>query len=449
MKRTPTKTQQNWLYRPTFPSRWIRRSLYSMATWINGLAFSNIEFSPIGRPVIKIAEIKRGISNQTKYTKQVFDESVWVRSGDLLFSWSGQPETSIDSYWYSGPEGWLNQHIYRVTPQTGIDRNFFFYLLRYLRPNFIAIAQNKQTTGLGHVTKKDLKEIEVALPTLDEQRSIGRILKTLDEKSELNRRMNETLEAIVHAIFESWFIEFQSVDSRTRYLELSSGKLTRDDRDFCVDTRLGRIPRDWKVGCLSDISFSPLRGVDPQSVNATTPYIGLEHLPRRSIAIGNWGRAGTVTSKKFEFKSREILFGKICPGSFKVGLAPVSGICSTDVVVVNSKNVDYFPFVLALVSSEEFVHYTDQTSTGTIMPRTSWKTMGGYPICIPPISVARQFRSMVDPILDRIDVNIGESRTLDSLRTALVPRLISGELSVGSAMQAIDSITTTGCRAES
>ena len=91
-----------WLYRPSFPAHWQRRSLYSMATWVNGLAFRKIQFSDTGLPVIKIAEIKRGISGQTKFTEQAFDESVLVRSGDLLFSWSGQPETSIDAFWWRG-----------------------------------------------------------------------------------------------------------------------------------------------------------------------------------------------------------------------------------------------------------------------------------------------------------------------------------------------------------
>ena len=125
---------------------------------MNGLAFRNIQFSHTGKPVIKIAEIKDGISGQTKFTQQSFDESVRVRPGDLLFSWSGQPESSIDAFWWHGPEGWLNQHVFRVTPAKDLDATFFFYLLRYLRPNFIGIARNKQTTGLGHITKGDLEK---------------------------------------------------------------------------------------------------------------------------------------------------------------------------------------------------------------------------------------------------------------------------------------------------
>lgn len=97
--------ENNWLYHPQFPKHWKRKPLYSMAQWVNGLAFRKIQFSPTGKPVIKIAEIKGGISGQTKFTKQSFDESVYIRPGDLLFSWSGQPETSIDAFWWRGTEG--------------------------------------------------------------------------------------------------------------------------------------------------------------------------------------------------------------------------------------------------------------------------------------------------------------------------------------------------------
>ncbi len=114
-----------------------------MATWVNGIAFRNIQFAETGRPVIKIAEIKGGISGQTKFTQQTFDESVFVRPGDLLFSWSGQPETSIDAFWWRGPEGWLNQHVFKVTPSADLHIGFFYCLLRYLKPNFVDIARNK------------------------------------------------------------------------------------------------------------------------------------------------------------------------------------------------------------------------------------------------------------------------------------------------------------------
>ena len=435
------KPPANWIYHPLFPVHWDRRPLYSMAQWVNGLAYRNIEFSTGGRPIIKIAEIKGGISDQTKFTYQNFDESVRVRAGDLLFSWSGQPETSIDAFWWRGPEGWLNQHIFRVTPSAGIDTTFFFYILRYLNPNFVAIARNKQTTGLGHVTKRDLENIEAALPEYQEQRAIAHILGTLDDKIELNRRMNETLEAMARALFKSWFVDFEPVrakmESRDSGLPKSTANLFPDR---LADSECGKIPQGWKAGCLADIAIAPRRNVDPANLDDETPYIGLEHMPRRSIALTAWERIGKVTSNKSIFKKGEVLFGKLRPYFHKVGAAPINGACSTDIVVIASKSTEWSAFVLVCVSSVEFVNYTDQGSTGTKMPRTNWTTMGDYRICLPATSVVGVFQNTMQPVLEQITANAHESRTLAALRDTLLPKLISGEIRLRDAARQVESV---------
>ncbi len=426
------------LFSPAFPKRWLRRPLYSMATWVNGLAFRKIQFSQVGRPIIKIAELKRGISGQTKFTEQRFDDSVCIRPGDLLFSWSGSPETSIDAFWWRGPEGWLNQHVFRVTPKPGLDTTFFYYLLRYLKPNFIGIARNKQTTGLGHVTKRDLKSLRVARPDLSEQRAIAHVLGTLDDKIELNRRMNETLEAMARALFKSWFVEFDPVRAR---MEGWNPGLSRDIADLfpdrLVDSELGEMPEGWTAGFLGDVAGLRRGGVDPTEVASDMPYVGLEHMPRRSIALGDWGGAGSVSSRKSTFNAGDILFGKLRPYFHKVGVAPVAGICSTDIVVLQARLPMWHPFVLACVSSSKFVAYTSQSSTGTKMPRTNWKTMSAYELCRPSDALAAEFRYLVSPMLERLVANVHESRTLAALRDTLLPKLISGEVRVPDAERVV------------
>ncbi len=431
---------KGWLYHPDYPDHWERCPLYSMAEWVNGLAFRDIQFSPTGKPVIKIAEIKGGISGQTKFTQQTFDESVRVRPGDLLFSWSGQPETSIDAFWWRGPEGWLNQHVFRVTPADGIDPTFFYYLLRYLKPNFVGIARNKQTTGLGHVTKRDLENIEAAYPELREQRAIAHILGTLDDKIELNRRMSETLEAMARALFKSWFVDFDPVrakmEGRWRRGESLPGlpaHLYDLFPDRLVGSDLGDIPEGWGVGPLENVAEHPRRSVQPGQVAPDTPYIALEHMPRRCIALSEWGTADGLESNKFRFRRGEILFGKLRPYFHKVGVAPVDGVCSTDIVVVSPRSREWFGFALGHVSSVAFVEYTNAGSTGTKMPRTSWWDMARYEVVLPPEPVATAFTGLVQPLIERIIAGTHESRTLAALRDTLLSKLISGELRVKDA----------------
>ena len=121
------------------------------ATWKNGLAFKKINFAETGVPVIKIAELNNGIGGTTAYTEQKFSEDVHLKKGDLLFSWSGNPQTSIDIFRFNLEEGWLNQHIFKVTPDENVvDGNYFYFLMKNLKSHFTQIATNKQTTGLGH-----------------------------------------------------------------------------------------------------------------------------------------------------------------------------------------------------------------------------------------------------------------------------------------------------------
>ena len=272
------KTKRGWPFYSIFPAHWRPRPLYSMATWTNGIAFKNIQFAETGRPVIKISEIKGGISGQTKFTQQTFNESVLVRPGDLLFSWLGQPETSIDIFWWRGPEGWLNQHIFKVTPHAGLDTTFFYYLLRYLKPNFVGISRNKQTTGLGHVTKRDLENLEVSFPDLTEQHAIAHILGTLDDKIELNRRMNETLEAMAHALFKSWFIDFGPVRAKAVLKQHATDHSPHEGES----AKQGRQPTGAPVGGnaltsnyqVAETDAPPPYQPSPDGASSTTPPQG-------------------------------------------------------------------------------------------------------------------------------------------------------------------------------
>ncbi len=198
--------------------------------------------------------------------------------------------------------------------------------------------------------------------------------------------------------------------------------------DRFVDSELGEIPKGWEVGKLTDVAEHPRRGVQPNDINLETSYIALENMPKRCIALSEWSTAVGVGSNKYEFRRGEFLFGKLRPYFHKVGIAPVGGVCSTDIVVVAPNANFWSSFVLFCISSDEFVAYTDQTSTGTRMPRTSWKTMGQFEICLPTESLAALFQSIAQPMIDRIIANCHESRALAILRDTLLPKLVSGEL---------------------
>ncbi|NLG97616.1 MAG: hypothetical protein GX491_09675 [Chloroflexi bacterium] len=186
----------------------------------------------------------------------------------------------------------------------------------------------------------------------------------------------------------------------------------------------------WKVGKLGDVTRNIRRGAKVDAIDPGTSYIGLEHMPRGSIALSEWGQANELVSNKFIFKQGEFLFGKLRPYFHKVGIAPVDGVCSTDILVIVPKSSEWYGFILGHISSIELINYTNATSTGTKMPRTNWSEIENYEVAIPPVKFAKEFNEIILPMVQRIRANILESRNLANLRDSLLPKLVSGELSV-------------------
>lgn len=141
------------------PNNWKNVSVYDLADYINGAAFKKNEYADTGLPIIKIAELKNGITDSTQHCCVKKDEKYYIDDRDILFSWSGNPDTSIDTFIWSTGRAILNQHTFRVVSKYDAPA-FTFFLLKYLKPQFTHIASNKQTTGLGHVTVADLKRLQ-------------------------------------------------------------------------------------------------------------------------------------------------------------------------------------------------------------------------------------------------------------------------------------------------
>ena len=351
-----------------------------------------------------------------------------VQRGDIVFTHSGN----------------IGQVAY-VPANSGFDRYIVSQRQFYLRcdrskaiPEFVAayfgspegqhkLLANSSQVGVPSIAQPVtyLRTVGIPLPPLAEQRAIAHILGTLDDKIELNRRMNATLEAMVRALFNSWFVDFDPVRAKIAGRDTGLPRHIADIFPDSIDEE-GK-PEGWRVGTLADAASCPRRVISPTDVADATPYIGLEHMPRRSISLIKWENASKVTSNKSAFKAGEFLFGKLRPYFHKVGLAPIDGICSTDIVVVVPRGSQWSVFTLACLCSDEFVRYTDQTSTGTKMPRTSWKTMQRYKIPVPPKVVARAFQSLAQPLIDRLTENVHESRNLSQARDVLLPKLVSGE----------------------
>ncbi len=395
-------------------SSWRESSVYDLAIWKNGLAFKNIDFSLTGRPVIKIAELKSGITAQTARTNGDYDPSVSVRAGDLLFSWSGNPDTSIDVFRWDREEGWLNQHIFKVTPRPGTDEEFLFFVLRWLRPRFAEIARNKQTTGLGHVTIQDLKRMVVGVPDLAEQRRIVSTIGPFEYKIELNRRMNETLEAIARAIFKDWFVDFgptrAKMEGRAPYLAPDIWSLFPDRLDD-----KGR-PEGWEFRRVGD--FAELRGGKQLEKERITS----------SGSIPVFGGAGVMG-----FTDEHNADG------FVISVGRVGAYCGQFFshrgkawINNNASLIRQFEGVSGEWLFQSLRHADIEViKKGAAQPFVSNTDVGNMPIIWPGERVVAWFADVAVPLMLRMEHNDAEASTLTATRDFLLPKLMSGEFRVG------------------
>jgi type I restriction enzyme S subunit len=184
------------------PAGWKIKDIYSCAEYINGEAFRNGDFSLYhsGLPIIKIVELKNGITSQTEFTNRDVDSKYKINNGDILFSWSGSPDTSIDTFIWTGGSGWLNQHIFKVTPHSPHEKQFVYFLLQYHKKTFIEIARDKQTTGLGHVTIKDLKRMLFVIPPIKIMEQFENVASPLFNNVLCNYLESSTLSQIRDAL---------------------------------------------------------------------------------------------------------------------------------------------------------------------------------------------------------------------------------------------------------
>ncbi len=292
----------------------------------------------------------------------------------------------------------LAQRIIVLRGKNGVCDNVFLkYYLQSPMGQEELIARASGTTVEG-IKAAELKKISIFLPSFPEQRAIASVLSNLDGKIDLLYSQNKTLESMAEALFRKWFVEGENVD--------------------------------WEDGKLGDIAHNPRRTIGPDRIKPGTPYIGLEHMPQHSIALCEWETSYELQSNKFEFMEGEILFGKLRPYFHKVGVAPLHGICSTDILVISPRNQAWYGLVLGIVSSTEFVNAMDSGSEGTRMPRTCWNHMASYDIKIPPERLAAQFTNEVKPLLSKIRNNIMSIHTLARVRDALLPKLMAGDIRV-------------------
>jgi type I restriction enzyme, S subunit len=294
----------------------------------------------------------------------------------------------------------------------GYSPRFIYYLLQTLyRTGYMAVF-NIQHTGVSRFQYTSFKtHTELRIPELPIQRKIAAILSAYDELIESNKRRIALLEKLAEEIYREWFVRF-------RFPGHDKVKIIKG------------VPHGWQVRTLGSFANEIKKGVKKKDLVDDEKYLGLEHIPRRSIAIKEWATADTVESNKLLFHERDILFGKIRPYLHKVALAHFSGACSSDTIVIRPKEKLYEGYLLFTVFSDTFVELATVASKGTKMPRADWSFLKKLEFAVPDTSLLEIYQSQFDALFSQIVNLLRSNEVLATSRHRLLPRLISGKVSV-------------------
>ena len=404
-------------------SNWRECTLGDLVRVKHGYAFKGEFFGGEGTHVVltpgnfeEAGGFKYKGEKEKWYSGPVPDDYV-LNAGDLIVAMTEQGEGLLGSSALVPRSGTYlhNQRLGLVAhAQSAADRKFLYYLFnsRSVRQQIRASANGAK---IRHTSPSRIYEVKVCVPEVATQRYIASILSAYDDLIENNTRRIAILEEMARRIYEEWFVRF---------------RFPGHEGVRMVESELGLVPEGWVFRPLSDLVDDVRDSVSPDAVAPNTPYVGLEHIPRRSIALAEWGRAADVQSGKLRFRERDILFGKIRPYFHKVAVATVSGVASSDAIVIRSKREADFGMALAVVSSDAFVSHATQTSNGTKMPRANWAVLQQWLVPTPPGPLQSSFASLMGNVVSAVVNHVLRNRNLRTTRDLLLPKLISGELDV-------------------
>lgn len=284
-----------------------------------------------------------------------------------------------------------------------------------------------------------LEALPISHPPLTEQKAIAHILGTLDDKIELNRRMNATLEVMARALFQSWFVDFDPVRAK-----LDGRKPTALDEATAAlfpatfqDSEAGHIPKGWTAHRLPDvIEVNPRRTLKGGTV---APYLDMKNLPTQGHS------AEEVIDREFssgtKFQNGDTLLARITPclENGKTGYVDFLedgqiGWGSTEYIVLAPKLPLPPQFGYLLARSDALRSHAIQNMTGTSgRQRVPSECFNAFFLAVPTPEIAHRFDELTAPLMAKIKTNSDESRTLATLRDTLLPKLLSGELSVAKS----------------
>lgn len=300
--------------------------------------------------------------------------------------------------WQASHDGGCSADVLVFRNRENVNAKFLYYLLSADSFFDYSMATAKGTK-MPRGDKNSLMEYGVKLPPLAEQQRIASILGSLDDKIELNNRINRNLEEQAQALFKNWFVDFAPFG--------------------------GNMPAGWKRGKLSDIAKFEKEKIEVSRLTEFSYYSTENMLP---------DKAGVCPASSLPNVSQttrcypgETIVSNIRPYFKKVYFCTeeLAG-CSTDVLCFKPRKASLAIYNYCSLCQDDFFYYVLNGAKGTKMPRGDKSQMMKFAVCIPPEEVLQKFAAMVAPMLQKVDGNRNENRCLAVLRNALLPKLVNG-----------------------
>jgi type I restriction enzyme S subunit len=308
----------------------------------------------------------------------------------------------------------------------------------------------KASTDMApYLSLTDQRRLTVTLPPLASQQAIAAILGALDDKIELNRRMNATLEAMARALFQSWFVDFDPVRAK-----LDGRQPTGMDAATAAlfpssfqDSEAGHIPHGWCIGKVEDLAAFNRGTINPGDF----PSESFDHFSLPAFDNGRTPKVelgSDIMSNKFIVTPNAVLLSKLNPHIPRIWLPFLRdshrSVCSTEFVVACPKPGVSREFLFSLFNNSAFASTYGTLVTGTTgsHQRIRPEAVLDMKVVVPPAALIQAFTRLAQRMFDRINQGIVESHTLAVLRDMLLPKLLSGELSVTKAAAYVEGSGT-------
>lgn len=334
-----------------------------------------------------------------------------------------------------------NQRLGRVVVRdaTRVDVSYLYWL--FVSPSFNReLYLSASGTKILHTAPSRIEAVRVRLPSLREQRAIAHILGTLDDKIELNRRMNETLKAMAQALFKSWFVDFDPVRAKAAGRNTGLPQPVADlFPDRFDDSELGKIPAGWAVGPLLRqarlLSGGTPKTERPEYWNGDVAWASAKDVSQ-SVQAFLVETERSITQKGLEESATQlipILSSVVVARGATTGRLVMLGremaMNQTCYALTTSIGAPFGLYCLLRHAIDGLVH----AAHGSVFDTITTATFELSKVVLPPSPALAAFERSVSPLFLRNLANIEESRTLTALRDTLLPKLISGELSVKSS----------------